>query len=1019
MAEKKVSELPSSNTLTNCYILGVDANGVSVKIPIGTLITNLLNQKQDKLTSGTNIKTINGSSVLGAGNIVIQGGGGGVTDYSELDGKPQINGNTLNGNKSSQELGLQDALVSGNNIKTVNNTSLLGSGNITIEGEPGRDGQDAVNPFKGWYPSAASLPSSPKVGDYAYVKGSNAGDPAAIYECTTAGTWSNSGETADTSNIQTFASGEEVNSVGIVKLNNPAENDVASAKEAMYLKDTVGYEIEEELTIKTFADYKVNNQSGNYKSDGTWTVSNNVKSTRIDLTGYNHVRFYGWIGKAAQTQCYAFQNANGVVIKTFNYANDPNASSGRIAYYSIDIPVGAKYLVFVYYNVNYQNFSDKCVCFLRKEKNVKRSIADVVDNTKLLAAEDAVLSGNSIPFFLSTYKGLSTGFLDYNASTSRLMIIVPFKQIKSIYIKDTSWRLAGLFFVKGELPTSSYINAIDYVDTTAMYVDVEDIAYLNTVDADRLVILLRMEDASADLSGVTSVDDKIGFTLKSTNVVTTSLPLLCSGTLNTATGYYPTGLSSYANRAHTPLFYPCHISVKIVTPNIGGQIHFYDKNLQFLGYTSYSAISTAQSLHPLRGAKYFRLAINGTLGDLPTHVDVQSNSRLEGVFQKNTATGYQPFTFCVNVKSNAVPSSSVSEVVQQYVRTTDSGMLHLPASYSNDGAPTPLIIYLHGAADKYTSSSTTFANNNPYAPEWDAAGYAQMDVDMIPDIYPDTPMPDTGNDYECVLAAYNWCVEHFNIDRRGVYLIGRSRGAQAVLTILGKYKENELPVMCALSNAGANTLVNYYVYRASASAAWQSFCDICGLPSVGRPTVSGSGAWITKSDVQQYLRDNLQTWWSRMMTGLPLVRSNNTDYKTALQIFNLIATSYTDDGGESYCNWLRQLEYKSPVPLRFDWCYGDTTQDWTTGNYSSAMKEGFVGSVCGNAVYRQWPTAPNNPPVGAPSNPHYHERMNFINGDVTLLNGATITNPSMARLEWLLWCQQYDFRFNGNSTQTY
>lgn len=33
--------------------------------------------KQDRLVSGTNIKTINGNSILGSGNLVIEGGGGG------------------------------------------------------------------------------------------------------------------------------------------------------------------------------------------------------------------------------------------------------------------------------------------------------------------------------------------------------------------------------------------------------------------------------------------------------------------------------------------------------------------------------------------------------------------------------------------------------------------------------------------------------------------------------------------------------------------------------------------------------------------------------------------------------------------------------------------------------------------------------------------------------------------------------------------------------------------------------
>ena len=95
-------------------------------------IKTLINTKQDTLVSGTNIKTVNNVSLLGSGNINISSGG--TTDYDQLDNRPQINSNTLTGNMSSSDLGLQDTLVSGTNIKTINNTSLLGSGNITISG---------------------------------------------------------------------------------------------------------------------------------------------------------------------------------------------------------------------------------------------------------------------------------------------------------------------------------------------------------------------------------------------------------------------------------------------------------------------------------------------------------------------------------------------------------------------------------------------------------------------------------------------------------------------------------------------------------------------------------------------------------------------------------------------------------------------------------------------------------------------------------------------------------------------
>jgi hypothetical protein len=42
-------------------------------------VNALLDAKQDTLISATNIKTINSTSILGSGNIVVEGGGGGIT----------------------------------------------------------------------------------------------------------------------------------------------------------------------------------------------------------------------------------------------------------------------------------------------------------------------------------------------------------------------------------------------------------------------------------------------------------------------------------------------------------------------------------------------------------------------------------------------------------------------------------------------------------------------------------------------------------------------------------------------------------------------------------------------------------------------------------------------------------------------------------------------------------------------------------------------------------------------------
>lgn len=152
--------------------------------------------KQDTLVSGTNIKTINGQSVLGEGNIAIQGGGtitvdselsttsenpvqnkvitnaingkqdagdyalkSEIPDTSELATKEELAAKldtaTYNSEKASFETkenaaatyqvkgdyattaqlnSKQDTLVSGTNIKTINGNSLLGEGDITIQG---------------------------------------------------------------------------------------------------------------------------------------------------------------------------------------------------------------------------------------------------------------------------------------------------------------------------------------------------------------------------------------------------------------------------------------------------------------------------------------------------------------------------------------------------------------------------------------------------------------------------------------------------------------------------------------------------------------------------------------------------------------------------------------------------------------------------------------------------------------------------------------------------------------------
>lgn len=121
--------------------------------------------RQATLVSGTNIKTINGTSILGSGDLTVGGstvfyqeyGNGNVstgkltidgTDYeiwaysqpSKATSTPLMDGTAAIGNSDRYaaenhvhptDTSRQATLVSGTNIKTVGNQSLLGSGNLT------------------------------------------------------------------------------------------------------------------------------------------------------------------------------------------------------------------------------------------------------------------------------------------------------------------------------------------------------------------------------------------------------------------------------------------------------------------------------------------------------------------------------------------------------------------------------------------------------------------------------------------------------------------------------------------------------------------------------------------------------------------------------------------------------------------------------------------------------------------------------------------------------------------------
>jgi hypothetical protein len=108
MATKKITDLVELISAASGDVLPIVdiSDDITKKIqvsnfPISTAAQTAIDAKQDTLVSGTNIKTINSTSLLSSGDVAVQ-----------------------------------ETLVSGTNIKTLNSESLLGSGNIEITASP-------------------------------------------------------------------------------------------------------------------------------------------------------------------------------------------------------------------------------------------------------------------------------------------------------------------------------------------------------------------------------------------------------------------------------------------------------------------------------------------------------------------------------------------------------------------------------------------------------------------------------------------------------------------------------------------------------------------------------------------------------------------------------------------------------------------------------------------------------------------------------------------------------------------
>lgn len=137
------------------------------------------------------------------------------------------------------------------------------------------------------------------------------------------------------------------------------------------------------------------------------------------------------------------------------------------------------------------------------------------------------------------------------------------------------------------------------------------------------------------------------------------------------------------------------------------------------------------------------------------------------------------FTVDVNcfIPDIYAPEDTLQDFEEMYA---DNGCILLPDSYTEDGAPTRLVINCHGAGGTVSTDDSQI-EGQVITRYLLANGYAVMDVNGLPDAYAEKYGIDIRNNIGSPIAvrsyvkAYFYCMEHFNL-KPDVFVHGGSMG---------------------------------------------------------------------------------------------------------------------------------------------------------------------------------------------------------------------------------------------------
>ena len=219
-----------------------------------------------------------------------------------------------------------------------------------------------------------------------------------------------------------------------------------------------------------------------------------------------------------------------------------------------------------------------------------------------------------------------------------------------------------------------------------------------------------------------------------------------------------------------------------------GGIAFYDINKDYIrGYESLFGAngSVMQAFEIPANARYIRttyLQDIETYGEFKCCISKEIDALLDVfVADKPYSSVTERFTFpTVDINKYNVFVDNVASLIEN--ATTGMGIIKLATNYSNTGKPTPLIMFFHGTGGFNTYNSSNFEEAMlPYIQYLTDCGY------NVCAIYPWSEGVDgtgfaTPFSLRNYIKGYEYIKQHYNIEKDGVYLLGRSAGCYSLLS---------------------------------------------------------------------------------------------------------------------------------------------------------------------------------------------------------------------------------------------